>query len=138
MAIIDNTGFSSKPSTEKLGTDVVKDEFQLDFSQHNVTSADTAGLIRLPAGAIVSQVHVSVETAEGGAATADIGIRGGSSTQFFSNLDMNVAADSFSSTPNYINDSGDEEVIEIAPDADLDGATLQIHVVFAVSELTLN
>jgi hypothetical protein len=136
LATID-TFITGKPSVEKLGTDVVPSEIEASFASTNVTSTDTAGLIRLPAGAVVSTVVARVKTAEGGVATADIGIRGGTSTQFFSNLDMNVAGESFSASPNYMNESGDEEIIEIAPDNDLDAAVLQVHVVYSISELTL-
>lgn len=133
MAKIDN---QLLPSVQKLGTEVVKAEHEVSFVVDPTVTADDLGVLTLPAGARVTSLTANVKTAEGGAATCDVGIRGGTATQFLSNLDANATGVTHSTSPDYLNTSGDEEIIEISPDADLDAAVIQIICTYAVSELS--
>lgn len=53
-------------------------------------SADTLGLLELPAGTLVMGVHVNVITAEGATLTADIGITGTDADGWVDGVDLNA------------------------------------------------
>lgn len=129
----------TKPSVEVLGSIVSPSENEIQCAARNkIVAADTAGVLRLPAGAVVTSFHIQVITAEGGAATADIGIRGGSATQFFNDVNLNATGVTYSSTPNYKNVSGAEEIVELDPSAELDTVQFVVFAVVAFSELSVS
>lgn len=124
------------PAVAMLGTEVVKAEKQVSFAVTPTVTADDLGVLTLPAGARVLALTANVKTAEGGVATLDVGIRGGSATQFLSNVDANATGVTHSTSPDYLNTSGAEEIIEISPDNDLANAEVQLIAVYAISELS--
>ena len=127
-----------KTSVQKLGTEVVKAEVEIDFSAQNVVVSDIVEALVLPAGAVIISALAHVKTAEGGAATVDVGISGGSATALDSNLDANSAGIQAMATQNYINDSGDEETVIVTADGTIATAVVQLILIYAVSELTLS
>ena len=138
MAINDKF-IESKPSIEVLGSTVSPTENEIECGARNqILAADTAGVLRIPAGAVITSFHIQVITAEGAIATADIGIRGGSATQFFNDVDLNATGVTYSSTANYKNVSGAEEIVEIDVSADLDTAKFVVFAVQAITELSVS
>ena len=71
-------------------------EFLVDLSARNLSSAgyasgDTIKLMALPAGSMVTNVHLNVVTVEGAAATVSVG-DSGSATRFHSAVSINSVA----------------------------------------------
>lgn len=71
MANVDYT--VGKQTAELLGNMTVKVENVVDFSVVNLAAADTAQVLDIPAGALVSQVQAVVRTAEGDTTAIHIG-----------------------------------------------------------------
>ena len=132
---INDLHIRSKPSVEVLGSIASPSENSINCATTglSIAAADTAGVLRLPAGAVVTQFLIDVQTAETG--TLDIGIRGGTATQFFNDIDISSTGVTFSTTPNYKNESGAEEIVEIDPSALLNSAVFQVFALYSVSEL---
>lgn len=120
---------------KKLGNDVISKTVVVDFAVINdgngVGAADTVEVIKLPKGAVVLDVVANVLTAEGGAATVDLGITG-STTDFFSNLDINATG--VSSAANDIVYSAAQTVILTADTAATGAAKVHFSFVYAIDE----
>lgn len=56
-----------------IGGQKVMAEAKIDFSELNVSAADVVQALKIPAGALVTDVWLEVLTAEGGAGNVDVG-----------------------------------------------------------------
>ena len=85
------------PASKKLGNDVISKTVVVDFAVLNdgagVGSADIVNVLNVPKGAVMLHIQQNVLTAEGGAATIDLGDSAGA-TVYQSNLDINAVASS--------------------------------------------
>lgn len=72
MAII-STFVDDQQIVKKLTNDVVTVQNRLNFSTTNASAADVIEAVKVPKGAMVLRVATYVSTAEGAAATADVG-----------------------------------------------------------------
>lgn len=90
MAIV--TTFTDGQQThQKLGGDVVSVENKLDFSATNADASDVIQALKIPAGALVKNVWVTVLTAEGGTSTATVG-DGDGAGDWDASTNLNAAA----------------------------------------------
>lgn len=76
----------------EVGPALLKWEKIIDFSVNNIASGSTAQLFDLPADILVVACKVEVLTAEGGVATADLGLTGGNVDEYIDGVDLNAAA----------------------------------------------
>ena len=129
-------GAANQPLKHLGGHKMVAENI-LDFSEINVASGDVVNAIKLPAGAVVTEVRIEVDTAEGGAVTLDVGDA----------VDPNgwVAAANGNSAAGVLIGAGAfatngkryavEDTIDLIPSADLDTAVVHISVEFYCREL---
>lgn len=110
-----------------VGAKVSVVEALLDCSVNEIGSSESASLIYIPADTFVIAVIHDVLTAEGGAATADLG-DSSSATQFTSNVNMNAATNASSATTaaKYYAAADD---IRITADAALDAAVILVKAI---------
>jgi hypothetical protein len=59
---------------QRIGGEVIQEELSIDFSSFNVGAGDIVQLFNVAKGDVILGIYVDVDTAEGGAATGDIGI----------------------------------------------------------------
>jgi hypothetical protein len=85
------TFVDGQQTRKKLGGDVVSVENKLDFSVTNADASDTIQALKIPAGALVKNVWVTVLTAEGGATTATVG-DGDGADSWDASTNLNAAA----------------------------------------------
>jgi hypothetical protein len=67
------TFIDGQQTHKKLGGDVVSVENKIDFSATNASGSDVVQVLKIPAGALVKNVWVTVLTPEGGTSTATVG-----------------------------------------------------------------
>ena len=130
---------------ERLDNDVVVVQNEIDFSVTNASADDVVQVLRIPDDAVVLETHVVVVVAEGGTATADLGIAGdASSTKGFDEaIDLNAAAGTvYSSTKGTdayavgLRFTADG-TIDLIPDNDLDTAKIKVFARYYNSNTTL-
>lgn len=93
MADIDNTTDQSIQPLAPVQPNGFLYEKTIDFSvaANNMAVNDTMQLFDLPAGLLVLGTKVEVLTAEGGAATCDIGVTGGDVDKYIDGANLNSA-----------------------------------------------
>lgn len=98
---------------------------KFDCSSLNLLSANTYDIFTVDANLIPTEVIISVNTAEGGAATLDVGDED-SVTRF--ETDANMNATGITSTLDATKEYTAEKKIRIQPSADLDTAVFSISI----------
>lgn len=76
----------------EVGPALLKWEKIVDFSVNSLLITTSGALFDLPADILVIGCKVEVLTAEGGTATADLGITGGDVDAYIDGVDLNAAA----------------------------------------------
>jgi hypothetical protein len=64
----------------------------LSAGDGNLSAADIWEALSIPAGSVVTEVGIAILTAEGGTATADVGLTGVSADGFLDGVNLNAAA----------------------------------------------
>jgi len=124
-----------KTIVQGVDTFPVKAENTLNFATTNAGAADTVDVLTLPKGAVITAGVLSVKTAEGGAATVDLGDPG-SPTRYTSNADANaVAVTVFGAVP-FLNSA--ETILTLTADAALDAAVIEISCTYYIMESVAN
>ena len=85
------TDYLNSVVTQKLGNDLVKAENRISLAANNSVASDTIQAITIPKGALVLHVGVVINTAEGGALTAELG-DGTDPNGWDASVDLNAAA----------------------------------------------
>lgn len=78
-----------KQAVTRLGTQVVTAQEVIDFTKATVASGNTVNLLKIPAKAIVHNVSVIVETAEGASCTMEVG-DGSDADYFIDSVELNT------------------------------------------------
>lgn len=89
MATVDLTVGGTSGAAANLSGRIFTHEIELDFDKTNRGAADVLQLFDIPAGSFVLMVGYQVVTAEGGAATFDLG-DGATPAGYVSNADANA------------------------------------------------
>lgn len=106
----------------------------IDCSVTNLTSGDNYDILDIPTGFEVIGVVVNTRTAEGGAATLDVGYylltsASTAATKFEGDADLNSVLTTASIPPDASYEFLEDARIIITPDADLDTAKFDVHVI---------
>ena len=119
---------------QKLGNDMVVISRYFDCSSVNMTGSDVYQVFSVPTGCTPIRFIINVATAEGGAATLDIG-DGGSTARFETDANLNSVAIT-GTAPDAYHIYTEDDTIDIIPSADLDAAKFTITVIYAISKLS--
>jgi hypothetical protein len=105
----------------------------LDTSTYNMTGSDVYQIFKVAAGFTPTRFIVNVATAEGSAATLDIG-DGGSSTRFETDADLN-ATGTTGSAPDAYTIYTAADTIDIIPSATLNAAIFTVTMIGCYSKI---
>lgn len=113
----------------------VVSETQLDFSATNVSAADVVQAIKIPAGAIVTDVWLRVETAEGSAGNTDVGddanVDGWDVDVDINATGLTIGDGAYVGGKYYAT----ANTIDLIPSIDLDTAVVQVFAEYFVNEV---